>query len=127
MDWKVDWELSERIIGAAIETHRELGPGLLESVYEECLCWHLRKQNLAYKRQQLIPLTIHDVVVAGAFRLDLVVEQKLIVELKSVEALQSVHKSQVITYLKLTGLKTGLLINFNTSPLKHGIKRVVNP
>lgn len=127
MDWRVNWDLSEKVIGAAFDTHRELGPGLLESVYEECLCWHLRNRGMPHERQQLVPLRIHDITVAGAFRLDIVVEKRLIVEVKSVERLVLLHKSQLITYLKLTGLKTGLLINFNSPDLKAGIQRVVNP
>lgn len=127
MDWRHDWELSQKVIGAAIEIHRSLGPGLIESVYEECLCWKLRTLGIGFERQKYIPITFEEMTFAGAFRLDLVVEKRLIIEIKSVEQLIPLHKSQLTTYLKMTGLKTGLLINFNSSPLKQGIKRIEVP
>ncbi len=127
MDWRVDWELSQQVIRAAFDTHRELGPGLLERVYEECFCWHLTKMQIVHVRQLAIPMTFQDKVIAGAFTLDVVVEKKLIVEIKSVERVHSITRSQLITYLKMTGMRSGLLINFNTDPLNDGIQRVVNP
>lgn len=127
MAWRVDWELSQGVIGAALDVHRELGPGLVEYVYEECLCWQLNQRGIRFSRQQYIPLRYHTLSFPGAFRLDVLVEQRLIVEVKSVETLTLVHKSQLATYLRMCELETGLLINFNSSPLKQGIKRVVNP
>lgn len=127
MDWRVDWELSERVIGAALDVHRELGPGMVEHVYEECLCWQLDQRGIRFVRQQSIPLTYHTLKFPGAFRLDVLVENRLILEIKSVEELTLIHKCQLATYLKMCDLETGLLINFNSHPLKRGIKRVVNP
>lgn len=127
MDWKVDWELSERVIGAAFDVHRDLGPGMIEHVYEECFCWQLVQRGIQFSRQQYIPLRYHSLNFPGAFRLDVLVEKRLIVEVKSVEELTLIHKCQLGTYLRMCELETGLLINFNSWPLKHGIKRVVNP
>lgn len=124
MDFRADWELSEQVIGAAIDIHRELGPGLVEGVYEECLCWKLGQDGIAYARQKPIPITFREMTFPGAFRLDVVVDRRLVVEIKSVDHIIALHKAQLMTYLKMTGLKTGLLINFNSAPLKDGIKRV---
>lgn len=124
MDFRADWELSEQVIGAAIDIHRELGPGLVEGVYEECLCWKLGQDGIAYARQKPIPITFREMTFPGAFRLDVVVDRRLVVEIKSVDHIIALHKAQLMTYLKMTGIKTGLLINFNSSPLKDGIKRV---
>ena len=121
----MDWDLSEKVIGAAIEVHRELGPGLLEKVYEDCFCWLLTEKGMAVKRQCHIPLVFHGLEFPSAFRLDVVVENRLVVEVKAVEQLIRIHQSQLLTYLKMAKLRTGLLINFNSSPLKAGIKRVV--
>ncbi len=127
MEWRADWNLSQKVIGAAIEIHRSLGPGLLELVYEECLCWKLRTIGAEFERQKHIPISFEGMAFPGAFRLDLIVEKRLIVEIKSVDQLIPLHKAQLTTYLKMTGLKSGLLINFNSSPLKDGIKRVEVP
>jgi GxxExxY protein len=124
MGWRADWDLSEKVIGASLDIHRRLGPGLLENVYEECLAWKLRSIGIRFERQKHIRIAFEDMIFPGAFRLDLIIEKRLIVEVKSVEELSGLHKAQLLTYLKMTGLKSGLLINFNSSPLKRGIKRV---
>ena len=118
-------EITSKIIGAAIEVHRVLGPGLLESVYEHCLVRELQAEGLRVSRQLALPLVYKGETLEGLFRLDLVVEDQVIVEIKAVEALNEVHLAQVITYLKLTNLSLGLLINFNVALLKQGIRRVV--
>jgi GxxExxY protein len=107
------------VIGAAIEVHTRLGPGLLESVYEACLCHELHKRGIGFERQVSIP------IVYDGLRLDMIVEGEVIVELKSVDALTPLHTAQLLTYLKLTGKRLGLLLNFNVPRLKVGIKRVV--
>ena len=119
-------ELSRYLIGEAINVHKRLGPGLLESVYEECLGYRLIKSGFRIEKQKPIPLVFEEVKLECGFRCDLMVEGKIIVEVKSVENLNDIHLAQVITYLKLTGVKLGLLINFNVLQLKDGIKRVVN-
>jgi len=119
-------ELTECVIGACIEIHRSLGPGLLESAYEECLCHELSLAGTKFERQKPLPVHYKDVNLDCGYRLDLVVEQKLIVELKAVESLLPIHEAQLLTYLKLSGLTLGLLINFNVPVLKSGIKRIVN-
>ena len=119
-------ELSRYLIGEAINVHKRLGPGLLESVYEECLGYRLIKSGFRIEKQKPIPLVFEEVKLECVFRCDLLVEGKIIVEVKSVEYLNDIHLAQVITYLKLTGVKLGLLINFNVLQLKDGIKRVVN-
>jgi GxxExxY protein len=119
-------ELTERIIGACIEIHRALGPGLLESAYEECLCYELSQTGIKFERQKPLPVHYKDVNLDCGYRLDLVVEDKIIIELKAVEGLLPVHEAQLLTYLKLSGLTLGLLINFNVAMLKHGIKRIAN-
>lgn len=119
-------ELSERIIGAAIKVHKALGPGLLESAYEECLFYELKKMNLFAEKQKPMPLIYDEVKLDIGYRIDLLVENLVVIELKSVEALNDVHLAQTLTYLKLSGCKLGLLLNFNVSLLKNGIKRVVN-
>ncbi|MBA2687360.1 MAG: GxxExxY protein [Gemmatimonadaceae bacterium] len=123
----MDWDLSERVIGAAIEVHRELGPGLVERVYEECFCWMLVQKGLSITRQHHVPVTFHGLTFPAAFRLDVIVENRLVIEIKSVEQLLRLHQSQLLTYLKMANKQSGLLINFNTSPLKDGIKRVIAP
>ena len=117
--------LSRQVIGCAIEVHKTLGAGLLESTYEKCLAYELGLAGLFYTAQELLPVNYKGVVLDCGYRLDLVVENKLIVELKSVEKLQKIHEAQILTYMKLTGLSTGLLINFNEIVLKNGIKRFV--
>jgi GxxExxY protein len=117
--------LTERIIGFAIEVHRQLGPGLLESAYEECLCYELRQSDLAFKRQVPLAATYKSVRLDCGYRLDVVVEEKVILELKTVERLMPIHDAQMLTYLKLSGIRTGLLLNFNTAVLKDGLRRLV--
>jgi GxxExxY protein len=119
-------ELTERVIGACIEIHRALGPGLLESAYEECLCYELSQTGIKFERQKPLPVHYKDVNLDCGYRLDLVVEEKIIIELKAVESLLPIHEAQLLTYLKLSGITLGLLINFNVAMLKHGIKRIVN-
>jgi GxxExxY protein len=119
-------KLSERIIGCAIKVHRALGPGLLESAYEACLAHELTKAGLSVKRQVAVPIVYDGIKLDAGYQLDLVVEDKIIIELKSVETLLPIHEAQLITYLKLTDIKLGLLINFNVALLKNGIKRKVN-
>ncbi len=120
-------EISERIIGAAIGVHRHLGPGLLESAYEACLYRELCLRKLKCERQRAVPLEYKGEAVEAAFRLDLVVEDRIIVEVKAIEALLPVHLAQLLTYLRLSDLRLGLLLNFSVPVLSHGgIKRVVN-
>jgi len=118
--------IAETVIGAAIEVHRALGPGLLESAYEECLCHELTLRGLRFERQVLLPMSYKGVSLDCGYRLDIVVEDSIILELKSVERLEGIHIAQLLTYLKLSGLRVGYLINFNVGMLKNGIKRVVN-
>ena len=117
-------ELTESIIGAAISLHRELGPGLLESVYEKCLAFELADRGLSVSTQKEIPVRYKNLTFDCSFRADLIVEKKVLLELKSIDQLTPIHTSQVITYLKLTGLRTALLINFNVPTLKTGLKRI---
>jgi GxxExxY protein len=116
--------LTERIIGFAIEVHRHLGPGLLESAYEECLCHELEQAAMVFRRQVPLPIVYKSVRLDCGYRLDVVVENRVIVELKAVERLMPIHEAQVITYLKLSGIPTGLLLNFNTPVLKDGVRRL---
>jgi GxxExxY protein len=118
-------ELTEKIIGAAIEVHESLGPGLLESVYEECLCHELGLRKIGYQRQIPVPVKYKEVSLDCGYRLD-VVEEIIILELKSCERIESIHKAQLLTYLKISGLRIGLIINFNVPVLKEGIVRLVN-
>lgn len=117
--------LTEIILGAAIEVHRALGPGLLESVYESCLAWELAQRNVAFERQVPLPVTYKGLQLADAYRLDLIVERAVIVEVKAVDHLHPVVDAQVLTYLKLTGVHTALLINFNVAMLRDGVRRRV--
>ncbi len=119
-------ELSEIIIGCAINVHKALGPGLLESAYEECLFFELSKTGLIIEKQKPLPLIYQEVKLECGYRIDLMIEKKVIVEIKSIEALNDIHLAQVLTYLKLSGCKLGLLINFNVLKVKDGVKRVVN-
>ena len=121
----VESELTEKIIGAAIEVHRHLGPGLLESTYQACLARELKLGGIPFEREKPNPVEYKGVSVDCGYRLDFVVDKKVIIELKSVEAVLPVHTAQLITYLGLTGLKVGLSINFNVPVLKNGIKRIV--
>jgi GxxExxY protein len=119
-------ELSNKIIGAAIEVHKILGPGLLESAYEECLCRELDLNGINFERQKPLPVNYKGTHLDCGYRLDIIVENCVIVELKCVENLIPIHIAQLLTYLRLTNLKLGLLINFNVAVLKEGIKRVVS-
>lgn len=118
-------QLSNRVIGCAIEVHRELGPGLLESTYEQCLAHELKIQGIAFRLQHPQPVEYKGLRLDCGYRLDLIVEDQLIIELKSVESFKRVYEAQLLTYMKLAGIKTGLLINFNVTKLKDGIKRFV--
>lgn len=118
--------LSKIIIGCAIKVHSALGPGLLESAYEECLNYELTKAGLSVQKQKPLPLIYEEVKLEVGYRIDLLVENKVVIEVKSVEALNDVHLAQALTYLKLNNYKLGLLINFNVSLLKNGLKRIVN-
>jgi GxxExxY protein len=120
-------EITQQIIGAAIEVHRQLGPGLLESAYEECLCHELTIRKLNFERQKPIPLVYKETKLDCGYRLDVLVEGKIVVELKSTDGLGPIHEAIILTYLKLSGHKLGLLINFNVPLLKDGIKRFVTP
>lgn len=117
--------LTEQIIGAAIQVHRELGPGLLESTYEVCLCHELSLNNLKIERQKAIPIFYRGIRLDAGYRLDLVVEDQVIVEIKAVSELLSIHEAQLLSYLKQVGGGRGLLINFNVKLLKHGIRRLI--
>ena len=119
-------DLTGEVIGAAIEVHKALGPGLLESTYEECLCIELELRDISFERQKEIPIEYKGVNLNHAYRLDIVVPNKFIVELKACESLEPIHDAQLLTYLKLSGIKVGLLINFNVPVLKEGIKRLAN-
>jgi GxxExxY protein len=119
-------ELSKNILDAAFRVHTALGPGLLESAYETCLAYELRAEGLNVLTQVPLPLVYREVKLEVGYRLDLLVEDLVIVEVKSVEALAAIHQAQLISYLKLSGKRLGLLINFNTVRLKDGIKRMVN-
>ena len=118
-------QLAGQVIGAAIEVHKTLGPGLLESVYEECLCHELDVRHIPYRRQQALPVEYKGVKIDCGYRIDLLVSDLIILELKSVDSLQPIHEAQLLTYIKLTGLRVGLLINFNVRVLKEGIKRLI--
>jgi GxxExxY protein len=118
-------ELSGQIRGAAIEVHRELGPGLLESAYEECLCYELRSRGIAYDRQLELSVKYKGLQLDCGYRIDVLVEKKIVLELKSVESLLVIHEAQLTTYLKLSGCKLGMLMNFNVVLMKDGMKRIV--
>ena len=119
-------KLTGQVIGAAIEVHKILGPGLLESAYEECLCRELFLRKMSFERQVPLPIDYKGVKLDCGYRLDILVPDQLIVELKACEVLLPIHEAQLLTYLKLTGIKIGLLINFNVPVLKDGIKRLAN-
>jgi GxxExxY protein len=118
--------LTWKIIGACIAVHRELGPGLLESVYEACLAFELGQRQIAFERKRRIPLVYRGHILPAYYEMDLVVEAQVVIELKAVEHVLPVHAAQVISYLKLSGLRTGLLINFHEAALKKGVYRYVN-
>ena len=119
-------EISQKIIGAAIEVHKQLGPGLLESTYETCLTYELKQMGLDVKQQQALPVVYKEVKLDAGYRIDLLIENKVIVEIKSVDALADIHTAQLLTYLKLKDLKLGLLINFNSVRVVDGLKRILN-
>jgi GxxExxY protein len=121
-------DCTRRIIGAAIEVHKALGPGLLESAYETCLAREFDHQHIAYRRQEELPIRYRDLRLDAGYRLDFVVEDKVILELKSVERIMPIHEAQLLTYLRLAHKRVGLLINFNVPVLRHGIvRRVLSP
>lgn len=118
-------ELTGKVIGLAIEVHKELGPGLLESAYEKCLAYELGVHGIQYLQQKVLPVHYKQMEIDCGYRLDFLIEDHLIVELKSVESLTKNHEAQVLTYMKLANISVGLLINFNTPLLKNGIKRFI--
>lgn len=117
--------LSHKVIGCALEVHRNLGPGLLESTYEKCLAHELTDVKISFKVQKALPVLCKGINIDCGYRVDLLIEDKLIVELKSVEKMLGVHEAQLLTYMKLSGINLGLLINFNSKVLKDGLKRFV--
>ncbi|MDP8235891.1 MAG: GxxExxY protein [Candidatus Erginobacter occultus] len=117
--------LTREIIGAAIEVHKHLGPGLLESIYEECLCHELELRGILFERQKPIEISYKDLRAAFDFRIDLIVDNSVVVELKAVKELHPIYEAQLLTYMKLSGYKKGLIINFNVPLLKDGLKRMV--
>ena len=119
-------ELSTVIIGCAIEVHKQLGPGLLESAYQECLYYELINKELEVRKEVSLPIIYKDVKLDHGYRIDLLVENKVVIELKTVEALNEVHSAQILTYLKLGNYKLGLLLNFHVALLKNGMKRFIN-
>jgi GxxExxY protein len=119
-------QLSSKIIGAAIEVHKTLGPGLLESAYEECLCHELSIQGLLFEKQKPLSIDYKGKKLDCGYRLDIVVEKAVIIELKSCEKIEPIHKAQLLTYLKLSGLNLGLILNFNVPLMRDGIVRIVN-
>jgi GxxExxY protein len=120
---KMDF-LTQKVIGCAIEVHKELGPGLLESSYECCLMYELAKEGILAKTQVVLPINYKGVLIESGYRIDILLPGKLIIELKAVDKLSPIHTAQIITYLKLSNIKTGLLINFNVQKLTDGLKRV---
>jgi GxxExxY protein len=118
--------ITDKIIGAAIEVHRVLGPGLLESAYEECLCYELSQRELKFERQVPLPVAYKGIKLACGYKMDLLVDDLVVVELKTVESLLQVHSAQLLSYLRLSGKPVGLLINFNSPTIKSGLKRIVN-
>jgi len=119
-------EITGEIIGCCIEIHKELGPGLLESAYEECLAYELSNAGLYFERQKALPVRYKEIQIEYGYRMDFVVENQVVVELKSVEVINNVHTAQILTYMKFSEMNAGLLINFNVSVLKNGIKRFIN-
>jgi GxxExxY protein len=119
-------QISNKIIGCAIEVHRQLGPGLLESAYQECLCYELKNSGLYIQREMPMPIVYKEIKLDHGYRLDVLVENKVVIELKTVEFLNDIHTAQILTYLKLGNYKLGLLLNFHVTVLKNGIKRIIN-
>ena len=118
-------ELSNKVIGCAIEVHRELGPGLLESTYEQCLAYELKRAEIPFKLQVGIPIEYKQIKLDCGYRIDLLADDRLIVELKSVDQMLKIHEAQLLTYMKLAGVRVGLLINFNVEVLRKGVRRFV--
>ena len=118
-------KIFKTVLDCSFKIHTALGPGLLESAYEECLCYEIRKKGLKVEKQKALPLVYEDVKLDAGYRIDLLVENKIVVEIKSVDALADIHLAQILTYLKLSNNKLGLLVNFNVKSLKDGIKRVI--
>ena len=118
-------EITRKVIGAAIAVHRALGPGLLESAYEVCLAYELSDRGLKVERQKALPVKYREVFLDCGYRIDLLVEEEVVVELKAVERLEKIHEAQLLSYLKLSGSKVGLIINFNVRVLKNGVRRMV--
>lgn len=123
---KVINEITEIIIGSAIAVHKSLGPGLLESAYEACLAFELADRGLSVERQKALPVVYRDVKLDCGYRLDLLVEERVIIELKAIDRLLPIHSAQLLSYLKLSECKVGLLINFNVKILKNGLRRIIN-
>lgn len=119
-------EIGQIVVDRALQVHKELGPGLLESTYEACLCHELMLAGLQVESQRALPVVYKDVKLEVGYRIDSIVEHKVVIEIKAVEALNDVHLAQILTYLKLSGCRLGFLINFNVALLKNGIRRVVN-
>jgi len=119
-------DITEKIIGAAMAVHRELGPGLLESAYEACLAYEIARSGFSVERQKELPVIYRNVKLDCGYRIDLLVENKVIVEIKAIDKLAPIHTAQLLSYLKLSGCKVGLLINFNVKVLKDGIRRLIN-
>lgn len=122
---QIENELATKVIGAAINVHRALGPGLLESAYKECLYFELLKTGMFVEKEKPLPLIYEEIKLDCGYRLDLLVENKLIIEIKAVEGLSDIHLAQVLTYLKISGCKLGLLMNFNVIKVKDGIRRII--
>ncbi|MBN2424481.1 MAG: GxxExxY protein [Calditrichaceae bacterium] len=118
-------ELSNQVIACALEVHRNLGPGLLESTYEQCMAYEVTQKKISFKLQYLLPVEYKSIKLDCGYRIDILVEDNLILELKSVETILPIHEAQILTYMKLAKIKTGLLINFNVKKIKEGLKRFV--
>ena len=119
-------EIGERVLGCALKVHKALGPGLIESVYEACLAHELGKAGLPFDRQLSLPVTYDGVIIEAGYRLDLLVQRQVVIEIKAIETIAKVHRAQLLSYLKLGGFRLGYLLNFNVSLLKDGIVRIVN-
>jgi len=122
----IENEISKKIIGAAIEVHKQLGPGLLESAYKECLFYELQQAGLKVRKEKPMPIIYKEIKLDHGYRIDLLVEEKVVIEIKTVEAFTDVHLAQILTYLRLGNYKLGLLLNFHTTIMKNGIKRIIN-
>jgi len=119
------YALTERVIGLAIEVHRHLGPGLLESAYEECLCYELATHDIEFARQVALPITYKEIKLDCGYRMDLVIDRSLVIEIKAIERLNPIHDAQLLTYLRLSGHRIGLLMNFHAILLKDGLRRLM--